>query len=62
MVREALGTAIGPAQRYPRLLPTPINTNSGGGPWVLPMINLPDGQVLYCGVRSATSGKCSVHP
>ncbi len=57
-VREALGYATAPEQRYTSSLP-PVN-NSGGGPFSTPLIQLPDGRLLSCGFRSATAGTCSV--
>lgn len=58
-VRAALGYATAPEQRYISALPA-VDNSYGGGPFSTPMIQLPDGKLLWCGFRAATSGTCSV--
>jgi hypothetical protein len=56
-VRERLGYATEPAQRYTSRIPSAPSTY-GGGPFFIPQLSLPDGRVLWCGFRAATSGSC----
>ncbi|HEX2905661.1 MAG TPA: hypothetical protein VHO69_02285 [Phototrophicaceae bacterium] len=61
-LKKSLGYATHPEQAYtapPYTGPTPITTTNGG-PWSLPMATLPDGRTLWCGVRAATAGTCSL--
>lgn len=58
-VRESLGYATTPEQRYTGQLP-PIGPSFGGGPFDTPQAVLPDGRSLYCGMRGATAGRCSI--
>lgn len=58
-VREALGWATAPEQTYTGQMP-PLESSLGGGPFSMPQAPLPDGRVLYCGMRAATAGTCSI--
>jgi hypothetical protein len=60
-VRQFLGYATSPEVSYVAFIPprSPSSYSDGGG-WSDPVITLPDGQVLSCGFRSASSGMCSL--
>lgn len=58
-VREVLGWATASEQMYTGQMP-PLESSLGGGPFSMPQAPLPDGRVLYCGMRAATAGTCSI--
>ncbi|MEO8610504.1 MAG: hypothetical protein ABI690_21585 [Chloroflexota bacterium] len=60
-VRKFLGYATAPELNYVASIPprSPSSYSDGGG-WSDPVITLPDGRVLSCGFRSASSGMCSL--
>lgn len=60
-VRKFLGYATALEISYVAAIPpVPPGSSSGGSPWDQPVITLPDGKVLSCGFRSATSGMCGL--
>jgi len=60
-VREALGYAMAQEQHYiSSVPPQPTESTLGGGPFSIPQMRLPDGRVLWCGFRAATSGMCTL--
>lgn len=61
-VRQFLGYATAPELSYVAAVPPmPPSSYSDGGGWSNPVITLPDGRVLSCGFRSATSGMCRLN-
>jgi hypothetical protein len=60
-IGKFLGYATGPEVNYVASIPprSPSSYSDGGG-WSDPVITLPDGRVLSCGFRSASSGMCSL--
>lgn len=60
-VRDKLGYATAAEQSYPATVPNSSQQSAESGlVSYTPQITLPDGQVLACGSRSATSGTCEL--
>ncbi|MBZ0277536.1 MAG: hypothetical protein K8I60_15425 [Anaerolineae bacterium] len=59
VVRDGLGYATSAEQSYTGQLPVQ-GVFMGGAPYDSPVAPLPDGRVLYCGFRAATSGTCNL--
>jgi hypothetical protein len=58
-VQAALGQPLGAAYLYMGTIPAPPPA-VGGAPYYTPIATLPDGRMLSCGTRGATSGTCII--
>ena len=59
-VRSALGYATAPEQLYLADIPFHACTDEFSCSYMPPILALPDGRVLSCGMRAASGGKCVV--